>query len=238
MARIDPEQERQRLTEFYAGQMDGELEKVASQAYELTDIARGILRAELARRGLEITLTEQAPVVMKKTEETEAGDPPPGPDIPEDQPPQDGDEVELRTPVTIRQFRDLPEALLAKGCLDSAGIESVLLDDNLVRMDWFWSNGISGIKLKVEPADAELADQLLRQPIPDKFDVAGVGEYEQPQCPNCHSLDVTFKELNRPISYLTMSLSVPIPVHRRAWRCHSCNVEWEDDEVAGKTESS
>lgn len=236
MARIDPEQERQRLTEFYAGQMDGELEKVASQAYELTDIAREILRAELVRRGLETPLAELAPVAPK--EESQPGDPPPEPEPTEDQGLQEDGEVELRSMVTVRQFRDLPEALLAKGCLDSAGIESVLVDDNLVRLDWFWSNLMGGVKLKVDPSDAPTADEILKQPIPENFDVDGVGEYEQPHCPACQSLDVTFKELNRPVSYMTMWLSVPIPIHRRAWRCHSCNVEWEDDEVAGKPETS
>jgi len=235
MAWIDPEQERQRLTEFYAGQMDGELEKVASQAYELTDIPREILRAELARRGLEAALTEQAPVVVNETQEPQPGDPPPDPDSPEGESSQDESEVELRRMVTIRQFRDLPEALLAKGCLDSAGIDSVLLDDNLVRLDWFWSNLMGGVKLKVDPSDAPAADEILKQPIPENFDVDGVGEYEQPHCPACQSLDVTFKELNRPVSYMTMWLNVPIPIYRRAWRCHACNVEWEDD---GRPEST
>jgi hypothetical protein len=36
--------------------------------------------------------------------------------------------------VTIRQIRDLPEALLAKGSLESAGIEVVLTDENIVRI--------------------------------------------------------------------------------------------------------
>ena len=33
MARIDPEQERRQLEKFYAAQLDGELEKVAGEAY-------------------------------------------------------------------------------------------------------------------------------------------------------------------------------------------------------------
>jgi len=64
MARIDPEQERQRLIAFYADQLDGELEKVASQAYELTDVARETLRTELAKRGLGTNLVEVAPVIV------------------------------------------------------------------------------------------------------------------------------------------------------------------------------
>src|SRR5579872_1908 len=239
MARIDPEEERRRLTEFYAGQMDGELEKVAKQAYELTDVAIEALRAELAKRGLTPRFVEQPPVPpANKKEEIlpKPGDPPP-PVPPNEEISADEGELELRNMVMVRRFRDLPEALLAKGCLDSAAIESVMVNDNLVRLDWFWSNLMGGVQLIVDPENAEAANEILNQPIPEDFDVEGVGEYQQPHCPNCHSLDVSFKELNRPISYMTMWLNVPIPIYRRAWRCHSCNVEWEDDGLPEPTDS-
>ena len=44
MARLDPALEKQRLIEFYSGQLDGELEKVATEAYELTEAAREVLK--------------------------------------------------------------------------------------------------------------------------------------------------------------------------------------------------
>ncbi len=230
MPKMDPEEGRRKLADFYARQLDGRLEKIAGQAYELTEIAKETLRAELAKRGLTTVLAELPP--LPSPTKPQPGDPPPAKAV-EEAHTENSDEVEpeLRNMVTIRRFRDLPEALLAKTCLDSASIESLLIDDNTVRLDWFWSNLISGVKLKVNPADAEAANEVLSQPIPGKFEVDGVGEYEQPHCPNCQSLDVTFKELNRPVSYLTLWLNVPIPVYRRAWRCHSCNVEWEDDEI-------
>ena len=235
MAMIDPEQERRRLAEFYSGQMDGELEKVAGQAYELTELAREALKAELSRRGLRTKLIETVPVIPKKEVLVLPGDPPPP--EPPDQPSGLDGELELRKRVTIRQFRDLPEALLAKGSLESAGIEAVLTDDNVVRMDWFWSNLMGGVKLLVDAEDAAAAEEVLTQPIPEHFDVSGVGEYAQPRCPKCDSLDITFQELN-PAAYLSMAVSVPIPFHRRAWRCRSCAAEWEDDGPdSGGTES-
>lgn len=225
---INPEQERRRLAEFYSRQMDGELEKVAGQAAELTDLAREALRAELSRRGLSTAPLESAlapaPVPVKT--------PPPPPRVktPSAELPAwlDAD-LALRELVTLRQFRDMPEALLAKGCLESAGIESCLVDENMVRLDWFWSNLVGGIKLRVDPKDTEAANEILDQPIPEGFDVAGVGEYRQPTCPKCQSLDVTFQELNKPIAYATLYMGVPIPLRRRAWRFHFCDAEWEDD---------
>jgi len=131
--------------------------------------------------------------------------------------------------VTIRQFRDLPEALLAKGSLESSGIECFLADENLVRLDWFISNFIGGIKLNVRPADVNNAQKLLDEPILEGLYVQGIGLYEQPRCPKCESLDVNFQELDRPIAYMSAFLRMPMPVQRPGWRCHECDAEWEDD---------
>jgi hypothetical protein len=218
MARIDPEQERRRLIDFYSGQLDGELEKVASQAYELTDLAREALRSELVRRGLNAELVGIAPAVKNVVAGRDLpGDPRP-PMPPRTEAAFDS-EGELRELVTIRRFRDLPEALLAKGSLESAGIEALLGDDNVIRLDWFWSNLIGGVKLQVDPEDADVASRILDQPIPEGFDVAGVGEYHQPRCPRCQSLDVS-----------------PIPWKRRAWNCYACKAEWEGSDDQGADE--
>lgn len=225
MTRIDPEQERKRLVEFYSQQMDGELEKVAAQAYELTDLARQTLRAEMARRGLSATLVENAPATP--TPPPMPGDPPP-----DEQPVEvlPGGELEMRDMVTIRKFRDLPEALFAKGSLESAGIECAMVDDNMVRLDWFISNLLGGVKLQVNREDAADAEEILSQPIPENFDVTGIGDYQQPRCPKCQSLDINFQEVS-PAAYVSAYFSVPIPFRRRAWRCHFCDAEWEDDGV-------
>jgi len=231
MTMIDPERERRRLEEFYAGQFDGELQKIAKQAYELTDIAQEVLMAELARRGLEAKFAGQAPIVVKpapKKPEPEPGDPPP-PEPPDPEIDSSDGELERRDMVVIRQFRDLPEALLAKGSLDSAGIDCKLADDNIVRMDWFWSNLMGGVKLLVDFDNADAANEILEQPIPESFEAVGTGEYQQPRCPQCGSLDVNYQEVD-PAAYVTAwVINLPIPLHRRAWRCRVCTVEWEED---------
>src|SRR5882762_317201 len=88
--------------------------------------------------------------------------------------------------VTLRHFRDIPEAFFAKGKLESSGIECVLADDNLVRMDWLWSNVIGGMRLQVKREDAEEAEVALTEPAPAEFTEDEVGElYVQPHCPRC-----------------------------------------------------
>ena len=195
-------EERQRLAEIYAGMTDAELQNLGLRPASLTEVAWEALDDELDRRNLEL-LEEEAP--------------------------EDREELELRELVTIRQFRDLPEALLAKGSLESAGIECFLADENLVRLDWFISNFIGGIKLNVRVADVENARKILDEPILEGLYVQGVGLYEQPRCPKCQSLDVNFRELDRPIAYMSAFLRLPMPVQRPAWRCHACDAEWADE---------
>ncbi len=208
---LNEQRERRRLAENYAGLTDGELQRLAQNADSLTDLAWDALEEEMDRRHLK---------------------------CPDDPAPDQRQEMEIRELVTVRQFRDLPEALLAKGCLESVGIECFLGDENLVRLDWFISNFIGGIKLNVRTADAESARKILDEPILEGLYVQGVGLYEQPRCPKCQSLDVTFNELDRPIAYMSAFLHVPIPVHRRAWRCHSCDAEWEGDDGISETPAS
>jgi len=205
---LNEQHERRRLADNYAGMTDGELQRLARNAQSLTEWAWEALEDEMDRRNLK---------------------------YPEDPAYHARQGMELQELATIRQFRDLPEALLAKGCLESAGIECYLADENLVRLDWFISNFIGGIKLKVRAADVENARTILDEPILEGLYVQGIGLYEQPRCPKCQSLDVNFQELDRPIAYMSAFLRVPVPVQRPGWRCHSCNAEWEDDGVEGSS---
>jgi hypothetical protein len=134
---IDPEKERGRLSEIYSSKTDEELQQVDTQSAELTDIAQEVLREELARRRLPQNL-EQPHVAGQN-------------------------ELEFRDLVTIHAFWGLLEAQLARGLLDSAGIESFLFDDNMVRMDWFNANALGGVKLRVDTHNVEAANRVLQE---------------------------------------------------------------------------
>jgi len=136
------EQERQRLATLYAGMSEGELQQLATDPASLTDLAHTAFVAEMSIRGLAF-----------------------------DDSPRGTDEPEFQDLVTIRLFIGLPDALLAKGSLESAGIESFLADDNVARL--IVSNSIGGIRLRVRPEDAADAKELLDLPAPETEDLDG-----------------------------------------------------------------
>ena len=140
----DPIIERQRLARLYLSLTDGELLKLAREEEGLTDIARSVLWEELSRRELD------AGHAAERHADAE-------------------NEINLRKMVAVRQFRDMPDALLAKGLLESAGIECFFGDDNIVRLDWFISNLVGGVKLLVKQEDASLAREILENPPSEPF---------------------------------------------------------------------
>ena len=130
------DKERWRLAQRYGGMSEAEVERLAADAGSLSEAAKWALKLDLARRGLKTRLAESVPQPEAR---------------------------ERSRIVNLRKYMTLPEALLAKSILDSAGIESFLGDQNIVRMDWFLSNALGGVKLRVREEDAEDAAALLNR---------------------------------------------------------------------------
>lgn len=179
---------------------------LAREYDSLVDAAQSALRSEFARRGLEPPLIE------------------------EEEPIADDAEAAL---VTVARYRDMPEAFVARAVLEEAGIKCLLRDENTVRMQWFWSNLIGGMRLQVAARDEAAARELLSKPMPAKFEDDSDEEFVQPVCPKCGSTDVVANDPDRKVLAVSMLINVPIP-HRRPqeeeWRCLDCGCRWAVDE--------
>jgi hypothetical protein len=219
MAKIDPEVERQRLAKLYATMNDLELAEVAGEPTALSEWAFEALRNEINKRGLDwaggsaalATLREAASV---KTDESG------------------------NVPEVLRVYRDMTDALTDRMVLEGAGIECYLFDENMVRLDWLWSNLLGGVKLVVRKEDVEEAERLLGQNVPEKFDLEGAGQYEQPRCPKCGSMDVSFEGLMKRVAGAGLFLGLPIIVKMNGWNCNSCEHQWgieDEDRDTAKT---
>jgi len=69
--------------------------------------------------------------------------------------------------VTIASYRELLDAELAKTRLESAGIRCWLADDNMVRLNWFYSSYFGGVRVQVPQDEAEDAAKILAEPAPE-----------------------------------------------------------------------
>lgn len=197
---------RDEFNAIYAAMNEQELMDVARSYDSLMDPAQSALRAEFARRQLE-------PPVIEEEEE-----------------------LAQRTLVTVRRYRDLSEAIVARSLLESSGIAVYLRDENLVRLDWQISNFIGGIRLQVEEADREIAVGLLDQPIVDPIQMDGSVDFEQPRCPKCGSNEITFEGSSRGAALASLSmLAVPLPLGRETWSCEACGTRWEESDSGVET---
>ncbi len=222
MAKIDPDQERERLAARYAAMSDLELRKVGRDPASLTEWARDAFSEELKKRGLEwkpepriaqpiadgeiLTrlgtypdrnsaglirdfLASRSIKAYFCEEETSVGEDasdsrdgketellvrakdlmPAREAVKEKQEAeaaahrQSGEASEADRPVILRRYSEMPAAFVEKSVLEDAGIECYLQDENVVRLDWFWSNAMGGIKLIVREKDAVEAEKILSQ---------------------------------------------------------------------------
>ncbi|MEO6119079.1 MAG: RdgB/HAM1 family non-canonical purine NTP pyrophosphatase [Terriglobales bacterium] len=141
--------------------------------------------------------------------------------------------------VTIARFRDLPEALIQLSKLESSGIEAELRDENMVRMNWGYSNFIGGIRLQVAEGDESEAQAILSAPTEPSMEIEtkdGVEQFEQPRCPQCNSLNIENRDRNQGVRYAAI-LTWPVPVPRGAaeWHCSDCEARWEIVPGPGET---
>ena len=155
------EDERVRLERIYSEMSDLELAELAQEAASLTDVARNILESELVERGMEPLGSEKRAEITSEQ-------------------PEEEEEARVSGPlVMVRRFRDLPDAVVAKSILDSAEIDSFLADENMVRIDWFISNLLGGVKLMVRPEDAAEAIALLDESANEENAAKGMGAEDE-----------------------------------------------------------
>jgi hypothetical protein len=196
------------LAAQYAQMSETELMELAESYDGLLEIAQAALRAEFARRGLE------PPVVAEP------------------------EEWEFRLLVTVRRYRDLAEAYVGRSLLESAGIQAWIADENLVRMDWFYSNLVGGMRLQVDERDGAAAREILEEEAPKTIAYGEEEVYVQPTCPKCGSAEITLGSGTErgPSLVALYTLAIPVPSRKAAWHCEACGVQWVDtgnDEQAG-----
>lgn len=173
----------------YGVMSETELMDLARGYDDLVDEAQTALRAEFAKRGLEPPIIE------------------------EEEPLSTDGAAEL---VTVAEYPDLTEGLLARAVLEQEGIQCFLSDESTLSL----SNVVGGgARLQVAVEDEAAARAVLSQLAPTSGE-----EFVQPVCPKCGSTDVVANDHQR------KGLRASIPVNIPEWRCMECDSTWADGE--------
>jgi hypothetical protein len=217
---INPAEEWQRLTEHYHQIGDEELQELAAEFDDLTEMAKQVLRSELRNRGLAEpgakphslatshsfteprfhSSTDPEAGVSRAREFDESGE-------------EDGPkEFTWKTPLCDCDTAD--QAYQIREMLRRAGIDAWVEEPGSR-----WS--VSTPRVVVAADQLEEAIQVARQPIPQDIieeSKVNVPEFETPTCPKCGAEDPVLEAVDP----------------SNAWLCEACGSQWMDPVADGE----
>jgi hypothetical protein len=142
--------------------------------------------------------------------------------------------------ITIATYPEPLEANLMRSKLLSEEIECILLDENLISVQPFYSNAIGGIKLQVHEDDAvrakEILDESNKQPlhIVQKTEDANNPKTHQStklHCPECNSTEVYYERLsNSELVLCILLLGIPLLFIKGKYHCYNCGNKWKKED--------
>lgn len=131
--------------------------------------------------------------------------------------------------VTIQTFTAPHEAQLAKGQLESCGIEAFVQDDHVVGIQPWYSMAVGGVKLLVFETDRAEALNILSSNV----SMVNDSNVETDMCPRCGSPDIGYDRdmgWGRRLVFSLFSLvliGLPWILRSRTWRCNGCGHSWK-----------
>lgn len=127
--------------------------------------------------------------------------------------------------VTVAQYRDLPEAWLAKSKLEVAGITCFLENEYIVGANWLYSDALGGVKLNVPKENAEEAKAIIEESHEPLEQEEGL--LPESACPACGATEIETKNYTRKFAALTLLISLPLFIFLKRYHCKSCGHRWK-----------
>lgn len=146
--------------------------------------------------------------------------------------------------VTLRTYTSQSELAIVRSLLDSEGIETFVLNENLIQVQPFLSNAVGGIRLQVLEEDYDRANEVLTEVSlvhPPVEDAVATREehagqvHKNPKdvvCPFCHSDEVLREKFSLPVFAISvLLLGIPIPFMSRKYHCFDCGRDFKRNQV-------
>lgn len=125
---------------------------------------------------------------------------------------------------TLRAFLTLFEADVAWSAIDAADITATLADDNMIRLNFWFSNALGGVKLIVPAALAEEAIAILdtrAQPVEGE-DAEFPRLPDDEKCKSCGGDDFEFRQKVLVPVVIFLVLGFPLGRITRVAKCRRC----------------
>lgn len=205
----DPVTVQRQLQERYAGMTNEELEAVAAQAYDLTEIAQQALQAEIHSRRLSLKLSD-APALA---DEPELG-------------PNRLDPSQLDLDVIHRAW-DIDDARRVMDTLTNYSVPSYIGPDNVDNLAEFHGSFERGVEIKVDQSDQQRAFVALRTmpPLETNTDPNPDATETLACCPRCRSTEIVLESLDPTADGKSGFDS------KFNWSCDACGYKWKDDGI-------
>ena len=135
--------------------------------------------------------------------------------------------------ITVGTFTSPIEAHIAKGRLETEGINTFIANENHIWANWMYSQALGGVKILVLEPDAEKALEIIKKHINGEFEAELKEEFSDLKsnvCPKCGSRK--FKSavplLSLLIVLLTLGLfSIIYKIRKENHKCTNCGFRWQ-----------
>ena len=204
------DQEFRLLKENYARMAEEEIAALADEAYDLTEIAREALQAEISERGLDLQL-KIAPVPAPSPEPCKT---------------LDIDDSEL---ISFGWAMNAEKLKKAKEKLTAVGTACFIGPDNVMEPEDYKGGFADGVNVKIRDVDWQRTLARLAHLERD----SGKETQEEPEeeqdsrivCPHCNSEEIVFEGRDWKDS------TDPPPTAKFNWSCSACGYQWKDDGI-------
>jgi len=131
--------------------------------------------------------------------------------------------------VTIAQFTTGPEAHILRARLESEDIPAVVADEHLVTANWFLSNAVGGVRVRVPQLYAEQAYIIVKGIELGSYNITDDEEEDVRLCPKCRSDKIIEYKRSWKISFLIFYFfHVPVPYYANEYKCEKCGNIWRE----------
>lgn len=169
----------------------------------LTDLAQIILRKELQNRGI-------TPPELNDLENIEINE-------------------DIDPWVTVERYSSAFEAHLLRGRLESEDIPAVLADEHIISANWFLSNAIGGVRVRVPYSYIEQAAVIINEHTSGKYEISDE-EAEERLCPKCRSDNIIqYRSSWKAALLIFYFFNLPVPFSLDKYKCETCRHIWKEN---------